>query len=157
VLFIIMLGFSSFLAIENYVNANFQDFDVSFDLNNAYDIKYCDSYRSELNFRKYILTPGFYVKCKLLEWLNIMNNILNNVLFFFSHFPELLVTLIFYFYKSRDFIDFCYASYDCTSLIEMAQVFHLISIGFQFFIFLKFDQNVHGSILCLVKLYFKLK
>jgi hypothetical protein len=208
IIFILALGFSLFFVLENYVNKIYQDFDVSFTLNNAYDIKYCDSFRTELYFRKYILTPGFYVKCKLLEWLNLTNNILNNVLFFFisifidifmvrysskvvekkkklhcphlneavayktklykmiiingtlfffSHFPELLVTLIFYFYKSKDFIDFCYASFDCTSLIEMAQVFNFISIGFQFFIFLKFDQNVFSCILCLVKLYLKLK
>jgi len=208
VIFIFALAFSLFFVLENYVNKMFQDFDVSFDLNNAYDIKYCDSFRSEMYFRKYILTPGFYIKCKIFQSLNLINNILNNVLFFFisifidifmvrysnkvvekkkklncphlkeavayktklnkmiiingtlfffSHFPELLITLIFYFYKSRDFIDFCYAFYDCTSLIEMAQVFNFISIGFQFFIFLKFDQNVHGSIMCLVKLYFKLK
>jgi hypothetical protein len=191
------LGFSVFFVFENYVNKNFQEFDVIFDLNNAYDIKYCDSFRSELNFRKYILTPSFYVKCKLFQSLNLINNILNNVLFLFisifvdifmirysnkvvekkkklnsphlaeaiqyktklnkmiitngtlfflSHFPEFLVTLIFYFYKSKGFIDFCYVSYNCTSIIEMGQVFHFISIGFQFFIFLIFDHNFKRSL-----------
>jgi hypothetical protein len=156
--FFLTLGFSVFLVFENYVNKNFQDFDLSFDFNNAYDIKYCDSFRSDINFRKYILKPSFYVKCKLFQALNVINNILNNVLFLFisifvdifmirysnkviekkkqlnsphlaeaiqyktklnkmiitngtlfifSHFPDFLSTMVFYFYKSKDFIDFC--------------------------------------------------
>ncbi len=196
-IFIFALGFSSFLAFENYVNKLFQDFDVSFVLNNASDIKYCDSFRSDITFRKYILTPGFYIKCKIFQSINLINNILNNVIFlfisslvdifmirysnkviakkkslhcphlaeaiqyktklnkmiitngtffFFTHFPEFIVTLIFYFYKSKDFIDFCYATYNCTLIIEMARVFHFISIGFQFFIFLIFDHNFHNSL-----------
>jgi len=43
-------------------------------------------------------------------------------------------------------INFCHKSFDCTSIIEMAQVFHFVSIGLQFFIFLKFDQNFKNSI-----------
>ena len=147
-----------------------------------------------------------YVKCKLFQTLNLINNFLNNVvflfisilvdiymirysnkviekkktlncphlaeaiayktklnrmiitngtLFFFSHFPEFIVTLVFYFYKSKDFIDFCYVSYNCTLMIEIAQGFHFISIGFQFFIFLIFDNNFKSSLEDFKKEFFK--
>jgi hypothetical protein len=173
VILTLALGFSIFLVFENYVNKIFQDFDVDFELNNAYDIKYCDSYRTEAYTKikqNYFLTQVFFVKCKLFQWLNLINNILNNVLFlfisifvdifmvrysskvvekkkklnsphlaeaiqyktklnkmiitngtlfFFSHFPELLVTLIFYFNKSTEFINFCYGIFDCTILIDI--------------------------------------
>jgi hypothetical protein len=72
--------------------------------------------------------------------------ITNGTLYFVSHFPEFLATGIFYFSKSIAFFDFCYTVFDCKSIIEMAQAFHFISVGFQFFIFLKFDQNFKHSI-----------
>jgi hypothetical protein len=67
--------------------------------------------------------------------------ITNGTFYFFSHFPEFFATLVFYFVKSNDILLFCYMTYDRTSIIELAQAFHFISIGFQFFIFLIFDQN----------------
>jgi len=67
--------------------------------------------------------------------------ITNGTLYFCSHFPEFFATLVFYFVKSNDVVNFCYMTYDCTSLIELAQAFHFLSIGFQFFIFLIFDHN----------------
>ena len=72
--------------------------------------------------------------------------ITNGTLYFFSHFPEFLATVIFYFSKSIALFNFCYTAFDCKSIIEMAQAFHFISVGFQFFIFLKFDQNFKQSI-----------
>jgi hypothetical protein len=67
--------------------------------------------------------------------------ITNGTLHFCSHFPEFFATLVFYIVKSNDILYFCYMTFDCTSIIELAQAFHFISIGFQFFIFLIFDQN----------------
>jgi len=193
------LGFSVFLVFENYVNKDFQDFDVGFTLNNAYDIKYCKGFPTgKSNSRNFILTPSFYVKCRVFESLNVINSLLNNVLFlvisvfidivmirsssklaerkrnassshcvdviqfeaklnkmtivngmlfFLSHFPHFLLTLIVFFYKSKKFLAFCSEEYDCSILSEMAQVFHFVSIGFQFFIFLGFDKNFRRSFL----------
>jgi hypothetical protein len=198
VIFILALGFSVFLVFENKVNKLFQDYAGldfgNFAQNNAYDVKYCENFRSELMTRSvyFSFTSSFYVNCEIFKWLNLVNNILNNgvfliisvlvdifmirysnkvietkkslkcphlnealqyktklnkmiitngTLYFLSHFPEFIVTLIFYFLKSDEFTSFCYITFDCTSIIEMAQAFHFISIGFQFFIFLTFDQN----------------
>ena len=82
-----------------------------------------------------------------IQYKNKLNKMIitNGTLYFFAHIPEFVVTLILLFCKSYDFIGFCYI-YDCNHLIEMAQTFHFISIGFQFFIFLIFDRNFKNSI-----------
>jgi hypothetical protein len=201
-LFAFTTGFSSFFLFENKVNKLFQDYSgiyvANSNSNNAYDIRYCDSFRTEYKKSiEFFLSLHFYVKCEIFKWLNLVNNILNNglffivsifvdifmirysnkvikqkqslncpnlseaihykeklnkmiitngILYFFSHFPEFIFTLMFYFLKSDGFINFFYMAYDCTSIVEMAQVFHFISIGFQFFAFLKFDQNFAKSL-----------
>ena len=71
--------------------------------------------------------------------------ITNGTLYFFSHIPEFVVTLILSFYNSIDFVQFCADAFDCSILIDMAQTFHFISIGFQFFVFLIFDHNFKNS------------
>jgi hypothetical protein len=81
--------------------------------------------------------------------------ITNCTLFFLSRFPEFLATVIYYFSKSIALFNFCYKAFNCTNIIEMAQAFHFISVGFQFFIFLKFDQNFKHSIHDLVLSIFK--
>ena len=88
IIIISTLGFSIFLVFENNVNLDFQDFIGlnNINSNNAYDIKYCESFSSQISTRKFILTPGFYVKCKVFKWLNIINNVLNNVLLLFKRF-----------------------------------------------------------------------
>ena len=82
ILFLVTLGFSVFIALENYVNKLFQDFDDSF-VNNAFDAKYCQYSENLIIPVKLILPPGFFIKCQIFKWLNIVNNILNNVLFLF--------------------------------------------------------------------------
>jgi hypothetical protein len=198
VIFVLALSFSVFLVFENKVNKLFQDYAGlefgDFVQNNAYDVKFCENFRSELMTKSenFSFTSSFYVKCEIFKWLNFVNNLLNNgvfliisvlvdifmirfsnkviekkkslncphlnealqyktklnkmiitngTLYFVSHFPEFIVTIVFYFLKSDGFTSFCYITYDCTSIIEMAQAFHFISIGFQFFIFLIFDHN----------------
>jgi hypothetical protein len=70
--------------------------------------------------------------------------ITNASLFFISHIPEFLVTLLLIIFHDTLF-EFCFNGFSCFELIEMAQTFHFISIGFQFFIFLKFDKNFLNS------------
>ena len=70
--------------------------------------------------------------------------ITNGILFFISHIPESIVTILLLIFKTN-LLDFCFYFFSCFELIEMAQTFHFISIGFQFFIFLKFDCNFKQS------------
>jgi len=165
-------------------------------MNNIYDVKFCENSRNPFNSKNFNLKQSFYIKCQVFKWLNIVNNILNNVLFLFistiidicmirysnkvinekraincphlaeaikfknklnkmiitngtlffsTHIPEFVVTLIVSFRKSPDFVNFCSIHFDCNDLIEMAQAFHFISISFQFFILLIFDHNFKNS------------
>ena len=77
------------------------------------------------------------VKCK--ENLNKMI-IVNGALFFFSHVPEFVVTVLLLVFKKR-LAEFCYQFFKCTEIVEIAQTFHLVSIAFQFFVFKHFDHN----------------
>jgi hypothetical protein len=70
--------------------------------------------------------------------------ITNAGLFFISHIPEFVVTLLLIIFKNT-LLEFCSSSFSCFELIEMAQTFHFIFIGFQFFIFLRFDGNFLNS------------
>ena len=80
---------------------------------------------------------------KLKEKLNKMI-ITNGTLFFVAHFPEFLVTILLIIYEVKLEI-FCRNYFTCSDLIEMAQVFHLFSIGLQFFILHHFDRNISES------------
>jgi hypothetical protein len=83
-----------------------------------------------------------------IQYRNKLNKMIitNGTLYFLSHIPELIITLIVSFRKTYDFVEFCTLGFDCNHLIEMAQTFHFISIGLQFFIFLEFDHNFKKSL-----------
>ena len=85
-----------------------------------------------------------------IQYKNKLNKLIitNGTLFFFSHIPEFVVTLIVLFRKSPDFVNFCKMDFDCNHLIEMAQAFHFISISFQLFILLIFDHNFKNCFYC---------
>jgi hypothetical protein len=83
-----------------------------------------------------------------IKYKNKLNKMIitNGTLYFFSHIPEFVVTILVLFRDSPDFVALCMWEFDCNHLIEMAQTFHFISIGFQFFIFLIFDHNFQNSL-----------
>jgi hypothetical protein len=86
IVFILLLGFSSFLVFENKVNKLLQDFAGSdaanLNRNNVYDKRYCDiSLAGTDNNGRFYLTPSFYIGCEIFKWFNLVNNILNNGLF----------------------------------------------------------------------------
>jgi hypothetical protein len=81
---------------------------------------------------------------KLKEKLNRMI-ITNGTLFFVAHFPEFLVTALLMSFDEK-IKHFCHIYFSCTELIEMAQTFHLVSIGLQFFILYGFDKNFKQSL-----------
>jgi hypothetical protein len=70
--------------------------------------------------------------------------ITNGSLYFFSHFPEFLTTLMLIVYRKR-LAQFCFHFFSCAELIEIAQVFSFVSVSIQFFIFLCFDHNFKES------------
>ena len=186
--FILSLGFSLFKIFEYKPNEFYANFDRNFPYN-AYDLRYC---------RKIEIATS----CKIFWSLNLINNILNNVLFLFlslvidvvmirfsnkvieekkklnsphlidaikykkklnkmiitngalffiSHVPEFLVTLLLLIFKNI-LEDFCFMFFSCYELIEIAQSFHFISIGLQFFIFNYFDHNFNQSFMNLKKM-----
>ncbi len=66
--------------------------------------------------------------------------LINGCLFFVSHVPDFVTTLLLIVYKQR-LAEFCYSFFSCSELVEMAQAFHLLSISLNFFIFKHFDHN----------------
>ena len=64
----------------------------------------------------------------------------NGVLYFFSHIPEFTFTLLLIVFK-KEMKYFCYTFFSCTEINEISQVFSLLSICLQFFVFKHFDSN----------------
>jgi hypothetical protein len=64
----------------------------------------------------------------------------NGVLYFFSHIPEFTFTLLLIVFK-KEMKYFCYTFFSCTEINEIFQVFSLLSICLQFFVFKHFDSN----------------
>jgi hypothetical protein len=146
-----------------------------------------------------ILNPNKYLKCLIFKVLNMFNNILNNVVFFFvsifidiglvlftnqnienkrklfgnteshalnkaiklkdkvnrmiiyngllyfvSHAPDFVMFLLMTIYNN-DLSLYCIKLFSCTDLLEISQIFCLLSIGFQIFVFIRFDKNFRNS------------
>ena len=70
--------------------------------------------------------------------------ITNGSLFFISHFPEFIITIILMIFKEKIAL-FCFSEFSCTDMVEIAQVSTFFSIGFQIFVFMKFDRNFSQS------------
>ena len=81
---------------------------------------------------------------KLKEKINKM--IINNgLLFFISHFPDFIVTILLLIYSNQ--LEYaCFFVISCIDLSDMAQVFNFFSITCQFFIFIRFDKNFRLSL-----------
>ena len=190
VLFVFNLCLSLFRIFEYKPNEIYSSFDKNFPFN-AYDIKYCES---EMFFKDFKILPK-KSHCNLFRIFNLINNILNNVIFlflsliiditlirfsnnlikqkianncphldeaiqfkkkinkmivlngtvfFFSHFPEFIFTILLIRNKNNLF-EFCFFANSCSELIEMSQALHFISISFQFFVFISFDNNFKTS------------
>ena len=80
--------------------------------------------------------------------------IVNAVLAFLSRVPAFAVTIWLVAYKNQ-MSEFCYDYFSCTDMIDMAQAFEFVSIGLQFFILKKFDNNFLLEFHALVNLIFK--
>ena len=193
IMFVLCLTWSSFKLFETKTNEIYATFDKNFPYN-QFDIKYCQKSRISANFP---------ISCKLFPVLNMINNILNNVIFIFisgiidlfmikfaqenfqrkkeifhdqkhldealmlkrnvkkliitngiifflSHVPEFILTLLLILFKNR-LANFCFYFISCFELIEIFESFSLISISFQFFVFKHFDHNFILSITDLKK------
>ena len=105
--------------------------------------------------KRHLNSPHLTDAIKFKEELNKMI-LVNGTLYFFSHIPEFVVTLLLIGFKQR-FASFCYVGFSCSELIEMAQKIHLVPIAGQFFIFYHFDHNFIQSFDDLKKRLFKKK
>jgi hypothetical protein len=71
--------------------------------------------------------------------------IINGLLFFFSHIPEFVSTVLLIIYN-KELIDFCYFSMiTCTDINEIFETFSILSISLQFFVYKHFDNNFYES------------
>jgi hypothetical protein len=202
----IMLSISSlwslFKLFENKLNESYSTYEFNFPYN-RYDSRYCQNLKSDLKF----LATG----CKMFPILNLINNIINDVLFviisfvidicmlrfvnknyihkkevsqdqkhikealavkikvkqliitngilyFFSHMPQFWSTLLLIVFK-KELRYFCFNYYSCTDINQLFEVFGLISISLQFFVYKHFDTNFIESLESLKQkisnLYFK--
>jgi len=165
---------------------SFNNFNFPFD---NYGINFCENTET--------FTTAFAIKCTLFPILDVLNNLLNNVvflfisvvidvalirftsmtvkqkkaiitdekqlaevltfkqkinkmivtnglIFFLSHMPEFCVTLFVVALKKK-LSFFCLYFFTCTEMIEISQVFSLVSISLVFFIYIKFDKNFKSS------------
>ena len=197
ILLVITLFFSVFKLFQFKPNEFYSSFDENFPFD-AYGINYCE-------FNIYSI-KAFAFKCKLFQILNLINNVLDNILFllisviidillvrfsnellknkqslinsekhlaqalrykdtvnkmiitngtlyFVSHVPEFVITVILIVLKKK-LAHFCYYMFSCTKIIEIAQSFNALSISLQFFIFLLFDKNFSRCLMIRIKKYF---
>ena len=70
--------------------------------------------------------------------------ILNGLLYFVSDLPEFIITLLLVVYADR-LTGFCTTKNSCDLINELAQFFNIISISFQFYVFLYFNRNFSES------------
>ncbi len=66
--------------------------------------------------------------------------ITNGFLYFFSHMPQFLSTVIIIVF-SNELTLFCFKYFSCTNILEIFETFSFISICLQFFVFKNFDHN----------------
>ena len=76
---------------------------------------------------------------KLKEKVNKMI-MTNGLLYFVSHVPEFVVTLLLTVFN-RILSRYCVYMFSCVEFIEIAQSFNFFSISLQFFVFWGFDNN----------------
>ena len=92
---------------------------------------------------------------KLKEKVNKMI-IANGVLYFFSHIPQFIFTLVFFVLKKR-VSTFCFFYFQCNDFLEILRTFNFVFISFHFFIFKKFDKNIRDSYEDIVARYLQLR
>ena len=177
-----------FKIVEYKKNEKYSTADINFPFN-AYDIVYCEN--------RLLFSSTFVFRCKIFPILNLINSVLNNIvylfvslvvdvllinftnknlerkkkltkqkekldeavklkekvnemiitngsLYFVSHFPQFLVTLVSFIFKGNLSL-YCLYYFPCDDFLDTIQTFSLVSIVFQFFIYKKFDKNMRES------------
>ena len=69
----------------------------------------------------------------------------NGLLYFVSHAPEFTMTLILLI-LDKYLANSCLEDVSCVELIDIAQVFNFMSMGFQILVFKHFDKNFRSSL-----------
>jgi len=200
ILILCCLSFSSFRIFQFKINDFFDVFEQNFPFD-AFAVNWCED---ELTLK----TNSFLSLCQFFTVINLINNIFNNIIFFFvsfvidlnlirlsnenlknkkalfpsneahvtealkfkekinrmilvngllyfiSHFPEFLVTLLLIIFRKT--LEYhCFTLFSCVDLIEISQSLNFVMIFSQFFLFKKFDKNFHDSFQNLWKRAFK--
>jgi len=200
ILILLCLSFSSFRIFQFKINDFFDVFEQNFPFD-AFAVNWCED---ELTLK----TNSFLSLCQFFTVINLINNIFNNIIFFFvsfvidlnlirlsnenlknkkalfpsneahvtealkfkekinrmilvngllyfiSHFPEFLVTLLLIIFRKT--LEYhCFTLFSCVDLIEISQSLNFVMIFSQFFLFKKFDKNFHDSFQNLWKRAFK--
>jgi len=71
--------------------------------------------------------------------------IINEVLYFFSHIPEFVSTVLMIVFK-KNLEQFCFLAFlSCTEINEIFETLSIFSISLQFFVFKSFDNNFYES------------
>lgn len=117
---------------------------IIFILNFLVDIFLYGSFKKEIENKKKLSTSNQEELDKKQKDLSRML-ILNGVLYFLSHFPEFITTLVLNLLTSNRIFNFCTQKFECDVINENAEFFSLISITCQFFIFLRFNCLFNSS------------
>ena len=105
-------------------------------------------FSNELLKKKQILISSEKVLTQALIYKETVNKMIitNGTLYFMSHVPEFVITVILIVLEKK-LAHFCNYMFSCTKIIEIAQSFNALSISLQFFIFyLLFDKNFRQSL-----------
>ena len=70
--------------------------------------------------------------------------ITNGLLYFVSHSPEFVMTIVLLVFYEQLWT-YCSDKMSCVEIIDIAQVFNFLSMGFQIFVFSHFDKNFSKS------------
>jgi hypothetical protein len=189
ILFISCSLWSMFKLFEYKPNEVYSSFDKNFPYN-RFDLKYCQKVDGDYK----ILSS----RCRIFPILNLINNTLNNIVFFFisvtidifmirfankkyqhsiqlfhdqkhldealehrrkirklivingilyffSHIPEFVSTVLFIVFK-KQLEYFCFFSFlSCTEMNEIFETLSIFSISLQFFVYKHFDKNFYES------------
>jgi hypothetical protein len=135
--------FNSFKIINSSINDI-----ILFLLNLIIDICLYKSFKGQLESKR--LAKGHFLTSEHHEELKSkqirLNKMIffNGILYFISHFPEFLTTILLIAF-SKKLSEFCAFQFSCDLFNENASFFNLISIVSQYFLYMSFNQNFHAG------------
>jgi hypothetical protein len=114
-----------------------------FILNVIVDVVLYFLFKKEIEKKKLVTSANIHELEEKQKDLNKML-LINGFVYFLSHFPQFLFTLLMIF-NLETIAKFCLYKLSCDLVNEITGFFTLLIITFQFFIFLRFNHNVRNS------------